>query len=136
MLDHGRVHLASLGRQISQGRTFASIAPVSTSATLLYFPDTQHSVSSRYLAFWQAHSGAALLGAPISEVMQEENGDGSHRRYGVQWFERGRLEYHPEHAGTRYALQLGLLGVAALQQRGWLQGAVGATATRAPVPAR
>jgi|GEM_PF-1216359 len=120
VLDHGQVHLASLGRQITQGRTIASIAPVSTSATLRYFPDTQHSLSGRYLAFWQAHNGATLLGAPLSEVMREENGDGSHRRYAVQWFERGCLEYHSEHAGTRYALQLGLLGVAALQQRGWL----------------
>jgi hypothetical protein len=30
------------------------------------------------------------------------------------------LEYHPELAGTRYALELGLLGVQVLQQRGWL----------------
>jgi hypothetical protein len=61
-----------------------------------------------------------LLGAPISEVITEGNGDGSGRRYRLQWFENGRLEYHPELAGTRYAMELGLVGTQALRQRGWL----------------
>jgi hypothetical protein len=55
------------------------------------------------------------LGAPISEVLVEGNGDGTYRRYPLQWFERGRLEYHPEHASTPYAIELGLLGIQALQ---------------------
>jgi hypothetical protein len=37
----------------------------------------------------------------------------------VQWFEQGRLEYHPELAGTRYEVELGLVGLQALRQRGW-----------------
>jgi hypothetical protein len=55
-----------------------------------------------------------------SSPITEGNGDGSGRRYPLQWFEKGRLEYHAELAGTRYALELGLLGVQALQRRGWL----------------
>jgi hypothetical protein len=31
--------------------------------------------------------------------------------YLVQYFERNRLEYHPENRGTRYEMLLGLLGV-------------------------
>ena len=29
----------------------------------------------------------------------------------VQYFERNRIEYHPENQGTKYEFQLGLLGV-------------------------
>ena len=56
-----------------------------------------------------------VLGAPIAEVVVEGNGDGSGRRYPLQWFEKGRLEYHPEAARTRYAFELGLLGLQALR---------------------
>jgi hypothetical protein len=38
----------------------------------------------------------------------------------VQHFQRARFEYHPEHAGTPYEVQLGLLGDEALRQKGWL----------------
>jgi hypothetical protein len=96
------------------------VAPVPSTSTRLYFAGTGHTLSGRFLAYWRAHSGATLLGAPLSEVITEGNGDGSGRRYPLQWFEKGRLEYHAELAGTRYALELGLLGVQALQRRGWL----------------
>jgi len=86
----------------------------------LYVAATGHSLAGRFLAYWRAHGGAALLGAPLSEVVVEGNGDNTGRRYPTQWFARGRLEYHAEHAGGRYAVELGLLGVEALRQRGWL----------------
>ena len=35
-------------------------------------------------------------------------------------FQRARLEYYPEHAGTPQAVQLGALGDELLWQRGWL----------------
>jgi hypothetical protein len=47
--------------------------------------------------------------------------DGSGRRYRLQWFEKGRLEYHPDLAHTRYAIELGLLRLQALKDRGWVQ---------------
>ena len=39
--------------------------------------------------------------------------------YLVQYFERNRLEYHPE-LGEAYRVSLGLLGAQVLQSRGWL----------------
>ncbi len=36
----------------------------------------------------------------------------------VQYFERARFELHPELAGTPYEVQLGHLGVAALEAEG------------------
>jgi hypothetical protein len=56
-----------------------------------------------------------VLGAPISEVVGEGKGDGSGRRYPLQWFENGRLEYHPEAVHTRYTFEMGLLGLKALR---------------------
>jgi hypothetical protein len=35
----------------------------------------------------------------------------------VQYFERARFELHPEFAGTSYEVQLGQLGVLALQAK-------------------
>lgn len=84
-----------------------------------FFAATGHSLGGRFLAYWLDHRGSSILGALISEPLDEGNGDGSGRRYLLQWFERGRLEYHPENAGT-YAVELGLVGRDALRTRGWL----------------
>jgi len=71
----------------------------------VYFPDTGHHVSNRsgFLDFWRSSGQMTTLGFPLTEEI-DENG-----RI-VQYFERGRLEYHPEQAGTPYQVQLGLLG--------------------------
>ncbi len=113
MVD-GQVVPAPLGRLLTVGRRFAAVAPFRSTHDRLYLPATRHSLSGRFLDYWRSHHGPLLLGAPLSEVVVEGNGDGSGRRYPLQWFERGRLEYHPELAGTRYAVELGLLGLQAL----------------------
>lgn len=53
--------------------------------------------------YYAEHDGLRVFGLPISQVVVV-NG----RR--VQWFERARLEYWPEYAGTPYEIQPGLLG--------------------------
>ncbi len=110
------VRPAPLGRLLTQGRFFA----FPTAPTGQYVPATGHSLSGAFLAYWRAHHGATLLGAPIAEPTHEQNGDGSRRTYLVQWCENGRLEMHPEQTDTRYQVQLGLVGKQALRQRGWL----------------
>ena len=42
-----------------------------------------------------------------------------HKPYLVQYFERNRLEYHPE-LPDPFRVSLGLLGVQVLQARGWI----------------
>ena len=37
----------------------------------------------------------------------------------MQYFERARLEHHPEHAGTPYEVLLGLMGLETLNTGGW-----------------
>ena len=73
------------------------------------FPETGHTLSGAFLAFWEQHGGLAVFGYPITEEFDEESLiDG--QRYRVQYFERQRFELHPENAAPWNVL-LGLLGV-------------------------
>jgi hypothetical protein len=73
---------------------------------------------AQFRAYWETNGGLAIYGYPISETFVEVNpADG--QSYLVQYFERNRFEYHPEQAGTRYEVLLGLLGNQVLQQKGW-----------------
>ena len=116
----GTVHLGSLGSELTAGRHFAPAAPANSSASVLYFPASRHRLSGLFLHFWQTHNGMKVFGLPISEPLKEQNGDGTGRTYLVQYFQAGRLEYHPELSGTSYEISVGLLGRQALRQRGWL----------------
>jgi hypothetical protein len=89
-------------------------------ATQRYFPQTGHLLQGDFLRFWQTHGGLATFGAPISGILHEPNGDGSRRVYAVQWFEKARLERHPETHHPRFAILLGLVGRESVYVRGWL----------------
>ncbi len=91
----------------------------------LFFDQTNHTIggndpgNAAIRSFWESAGGGNLqrsiiiFGYPISEPFDEQNapapaGDGQTHR--VQYFERYRLEYHPENADP-FKVQLGLLGV-------------------------
>lgn len=120
--SRGQIAPAPLGHALAHLTPAQAIrlGAFTSTASRRYFPDTGHSLSGTFLRYWQAHQGATRLGAPLSEVFKRKNGDGSGRTYPTQWFEYGRLEYHAENKGTRYAVQEGLLGIEALRARGWL----------------
>jgi hypothetical protein len=81
-----------------------------------YFPQTGHTISASIKNFYDTHGGLAQFGYPKTEPFRELNpSDG--KVYLVQYFERGRLEYHPELAGTPYEVELGLLGNQLTQAR-------------------
>ena len=71
------------------------------------FAATGRCVQERFLDYWRAHGGLAIHGYPISDEFEETLEDG--KRYRVQYFERTRLEYHPE-APEPYKVQLGQFG--------------------------
>ncbi len=89
-----------------------------------WFSETQHAVCGELLDFWQGHGvsldyrsgwsfeeNLALLGYPLSgEVTEIIDGNA----VTVQYFERGRLELHPEN-NLPYRVLSGLLGRSALQ---------------------
>ncbi|HET9495176.1 MAG TPA: S8 family serine peptidase, partial [Chloroflexia bacterium] len=108
------VLMGLLGLEMTRGRTFQPGAPFQSTPTQVYFRETGHSLSGPFLRYWQANGGLAIFGYPISEELME-NG------YLVQYFERNRFEYHPEFAGSRNEVLLGLLGIEVARRNGWVQ---------------
>jgi hypothetical protein len=102
-----QVRLTPLGTILLGRRTFTKQTPQPDAR---YFPQTGFNLSGPFLAFWQHHGGARVLGYPISPVLHEANGDGTNQDYTLQYLQYARLELHPELAGTSYAVELGLLG--------------------------
>lgn len=84
-----------------------------------YFPETHHNLVDPMATYWNAHGGLPVFGFPISEAFAERNADTS-QTYQTQYFERNRLEAHPENQAP-YHILLGLLGkeVLATQGRDW-----------------
>ncbi len=68
-----------------------------------YFAPTGHFLAYGFKSYWETHGGLAVFGYPISEELTENGRT-------VQYFERARFEWWPEHRGTEYEIQLGLLG--------------------------
>ena len=67
----------------------------------------------RTLRYWNTRNGLDSVGFPITEELQENGRP-------VQYFQRGRLEYRQEAAGTRDEVVAGAVGDEVLRQRGWL----------------
>ncbi|MCL5961727.1 MAG: S8 family serine peptidase [Chloroflexi bacterium] len=82
---------------------FARVAPIADNVDRRYFPQSSHTLSYGFKAYWESNGGLPIFGLPISEEFQE-NG------FVTQYFERARFEYHPEFAGTPFEVSLGLLG--------------------------
>jgi hypothetical protein len=95
-----------------------SATPAVTAEPPFYFPQTGHNLGGEFLKYWRARGGLASFGYPISEELREVNqADG--KAYTVQYFERARLEFHPENAGTDYVVLLGLMGNETINAGGW-----------------
>jgi hypothetical protein len=103
------VLLGLLGSQLTANRSFPTADPLADGPTQKYFMQTGHRLTGVFYQYWNTHGGLALFGYPISEETAETSPtDG--KVYTVQYFQRNRFEYHPEHAGTAYEVELGLLG--------------------------
>ncbi|HYO50783.1 MAG TPA: prolyl oligopeptidase family serine peptidase [Chloroflexia bacterium] len=103
------VLLSLLGTQLVAGRNEAAFRRVPAPASGVYFAQTGHTLKEPFLSYWQSRGGLPVYGYPVSEAFDEKSPtDG--KTYQVQYFERNRLEYHPEAKGTPSEIQLGLLG--------------------------
>lgn len=60
----------------------------------VYFPQTGHQVAAPFLNYWRTTGGLPVYGYPLTEAMTETLEDG--KSYTVQYFERARMEQHPE----------------------------------------
>jgi hypothetical protein len=77
------------------------------------FSETGHCIAGRIRQYWEQNGGLPVFGFPITP-QQEEQIEG--RPVQVQWFQRNRLELHPENARP-YDVLLGRLGADRLQQQ-------------------
>ncbi|HCG29599.1 MAG TPA: hypothetical protein DEU95_07625 [Chloroflexi bacterium] len=85
--------------------------------SVIFFPETGHSLRLGFRAFWQHNGNLPVFGFPLTEEFRELNAD-TGDVYTVQFTERQRFEYHPENAGTPYAVLLGRLGDELLLRQG------------------
>ncbi len=111
----GKAFSARTGPDITANYGSGETSPVPGG---LLFKETGHTLTGKFLDYWQAHGGLAIFGLPLTEPFQEVSPTDGQTRL-VQYFERNRFELHPEKAGTEYEVLLGLLGIQVLQSRGW-----------------
>jgi hypothetical protein len=67
-----------------------------------YFEETGHSVKGDFLHFYEIYGGLESLGYPLTEEILVDG-------WTVQYFEKGRLERHPENEPA-YRITVGWLG--------------------------
>ncbi len=103
------VLLRLVGNLETRDRNFAPATSTSSSGGTLYFNLTRHTLGGIFRNFWESRGGLPVFGYPISETFDELN-PADNKVYMVQYFERARLEYHPELKGSRYEVLMGLLG--------------------------
>lgn len=104
-----RVLLGRLGAELTAQRDIeAPFARVPDPGDGSWFEATGHTLRGGFRAHWQATGGLPVYGYPISEEFDEVNSS-DQRRYTVQYFERHRLEWHPD-LPAAYRVTLGLLG--------------------------
>lgn len=91
--------------------------PVQPGPNARCFPETGFCIDGRIREYWEQNGGLAVFGYPKTPL-QTEVIEGKSLQ--VQWFERNRMELHPENARP-YDVLLGRLGadVLELQNRDW-----------------
>jgi uncharacterized lipoprotein YbaY/heat shock protein HslJ len=95
---------------------FASPAPrVAAQNDERCFVETNQCISGPIRTYWEQNGGLAVFGLPLGPQQAYNAEDG--RTLQAQWFERHRLEIHPENPAP-YNVLLGRLGVDRLVQQG------------------
>lgn len=97
--------LVCLAAMVALAITVGLLIPQTSLAqaeTQEFFKETGYWVKGEFLIYFRAHGGLALFGYPITEQFFA-------RGVTVQYFQKARLEWHPENPKP-YQVQLGLLG--------------------------
>ncbi len=108
-----QIVLGRVGAEVLGARREPPVAAFASNAGHLYFAATGHSIQGDILRFWQAQGGVAIFGYPLSEELTEDG-------HTVQYFERARLEHHPELVG--YRVLPSPLGALVLRAQGQVAG--------------
>jgi hypothetical protein len=98
-------HLISFFLAFCTAALIAALTPANLQAQtdeVRYFPETGHTVRGEFIDFYNQHGGLRVFGYPITEMF-------SWNGRTVQYFQRARLELHPDKP-TGERVQLGALG--------------------------
>lgn len=112
--DGWKVQLRRLGADLTTSGSNALAfrrVEADSDANCTFFPETGHRLCNGFRGYWEQRGGLRIFGYPLSEEFVEDG-------FIVQYFERARFEYHPEHAGTPYEVQLSHLGILAAKSAG------------------
>jgi hypothetical protein len=116
----GRRVLSAAYARIHDFREYERVtAPADRLSVATYFPQTGHNLGGRFRDYWERNGGLAQFGYPLTEERFDTLEDG--KLYQTQYFERGRLELHPEHAAPHDVL-LGQFGRQILAENALLDG--------------
>ena len=110
------VELGLLGVELTQKQGLTGSAPfqpagAGSSPNCTYYQQTSHWLCSGFREYWTGHGGLAIFGYPISEEFTDPA-----TGLTVQYFERQRLEFHPENPPA-WQVEGGLVGAQLLQPR-------------------
>jgi L,D-transpeptidase catalytic domain len=108
-----------LARRSALARTIGAQSPdmLPRLQSVYYTPTGQHlSDRTGFLSYWRRNGGKIVFGYPITGELIE-------RGQVVQYFERARFEYHPEHFGTEQQVMVSLLGRDLFADRAFPKGA-------------
>lgn len=95
--------------QVNQVKSFVPTIPYANNFSptpnpdKIYFSDCGHYLSYGFLKFWQMNGKFDSFGCPVTDEITENGRT-------VQYFQKARMEYHPDLAGTQWETSLGLLG--------------------------
>jgi hypothetical protein len=95
---------------------FAPVPRRQNTREMIYFGETQHTLSHEFKVFWEQHGRLPIFGYPLSEEFPERNID-LERVFTTQYLERERFEFHPENDAP-YRVLLGRLGDELLKRQG------------------
>lgn len=102
-----------MGTQLAKGRENEQpFQPVPNPGDGTWDEFTKHTLRDSpapFRSFWLNNGGLEVFGRPLSEQFQEVNSQDG-QTYWVQYFERQRMEWHPNEPNPRYRILLGLLG--------------------------
>ncbi|KPV54735.1 hypothetical protein SE17_01855 [Kouleothrix aurantiaca] len=88
-----QVRIGLLGRELIADRQLPVVPDPQNGSR--YFPETGHTLTGEFRAYWERRGGLEIFGYPISEELNEDG-------MVVQYFERTRLEYNPNDMGAFY----------------------------------
>jgi beta-N-acetylhexosaminidase len=123
-VDQGQAAVTALADALNNGRLDTSAFSASIQrvaalreslATSRFFPETGHTVSLGFLAYWDRFGGLPVFGYPITDSYTDPD-----TGFVTQYFERARFEWQPGTWPERYDVALGLLGVELAERNGLL----------------